>query len=304
MSDRETRRKIIDAMVNVVRQKLGREAAPQISILRELLNATEALFEKGVGAPRKGRPELRRYNPSDELAVLADAKTRLLVSLAETGTDLHLTSEAASIGAIVESALNVARWDNARTGQVEHATNHETLLFQPMGEIESFTPIKISDTMWMKWRSTSPLATAGRLEISDVPFPPPETGDFMTPPGLVRTVLLPSQGEFLLSWQELRLTDSIAGRLKKPSSKGKTKPDYYLRVVPLMATIPTMPAGRPSNTVEVYRIIPPPPQIKVIPPEPESRGASPSLSKPLYFRVDFECLGFHSPIRRFYHVSF
>ena len=133
MSDRETRRKIIDAMVNVVRQKLGREAAPQISILRELLNATEALFEKGVGAPRKGRPELRRYNPSDELAVLADAKTRLLVSLAETGTDLHLTSEAASIGAIVESALNVARWDNARTGQVEHATNHETLLFQPMG---------------------------------------------------------------------------------------------------------------------------------------------------------------------------
>ena len=71
MSDRETRRKIIDAMVNVVRQKLGREAAPQISILRELLNATEALFEKGVGAPRKGRPELRRYNPSGELASIA-----------------------------------------------------------------------------------------------------------------------------------------------------------------------------------------------------------------------------------------
>ena len=288
MRDKATRKLIFDAMVKAVRRELGRSAAPQIAELKELLDATEAMFDIGVGVPRRTGTELRRYNPSDEMVVLEDAKARFLASLIESGTTLHLSTEAASIGALVESALNAARWDNHQASVAEYNAGYETLLYQPMVEFKTFTPFQIADTMWLEWQSTSPIAAAGRLQISQKPFPANAGGDPLSWDGVVASVLLPQQGQFQLVWSALGLSSSGKGKLKNPH--GQSAPDFYLRVVPLAATIPPVPAAAPSNTLEAYRTLPPPPPVKIIPPDPEAGVGKGGLARPLALRVDFECL--------------
>lgn len=287
MKRKAEREELFTALSHRIRRDLGQDARAPYSAVCELAAATEAIFDKGLDEPRNAGCGLKYFNPSDEMAVLRAASDRLSKTLAEAGGATSFRSEYAGVSALVDSALNRAAWENARTAKAQATAGYETQLFQPRGEIESFTPVEISDTLWLKWRSTSPLAAAGRFQVSRTPFPAPGAGDPLAPEGLVASLLLPSQGEFFVSWDALGIPAPVKGKLKNPHRP----PDYFLRVVPLAATVPPVPAGDASNALEAYREIPSPPPIKVYPPDPSAEGVAKGMSRPLALRVDFECLG-------------
>ncbi len=201
MSSIEDRNALFDRMVSAIRRELGREGTPQHLAIRELRVAADALFEAGVDIPRNSGRRPPRFNPSDEMAVLQSAADRFQSSLVETGTTLQLSSEAAQISALVSSSLNVARWDNAKAAIAEANAAYKTQLFEPLVEFKNFHQIEIVESLRLNWRTDSPLAAGGQLQVSTTPFPSPQSNEInsLAPAGLVGTVILPTQGEFIIS---------------------------------------------------------------------------------------------------------